>query len=156
MKEAQFFYCDANAPKPNRPNHIGASILIEYDNQLLLERRVDSKRWAVIGGGLKIDESLIECVIRETFEETSIQLNESMVKIYKIYDDPSIIISYPDGNIVRSIMVVYKVHLKNKPKLICSTESKELRFFNKEELKSVKIAETHIPILQDYLMEEQT
>lgn len=152
MKRAQFFYRNENAPKPNRPNHIGAAILIEQNHKLLLEHRADSERWAIIGGGLKVDESLMECVIRETFEETSIKLAQDRVELYKIYDDPSIITSYPDGNIVRSIMVVYKARLAEEPKLICSAESKELRFFTKDELKSVKIAETHIPILRDYLM----
>ena len=69
----------------------------------------------------------------------------------KVYDDPSIIISYPDGNIFRSITIAYKVKLTDEPVLICSEESKELKFFTKDELKSVKIVETHIPILEDYL-----
>ena len=85
-------------------------------------------------------------------EETGLQLNETDYNLYKLYDDPSIIISYPDGNIFRSIMVVYKVTLKEVPTLICSEESKELRFFSKSELKSVKIVETHTPILADYLV----
>lgn len=37
------------------------------------------------------------------------------------------------------------------PKLICSKESVELRFFMDEELQKIKIVETHIPIIQDYL-----
>ncbi len=153
MKQAQFFYQSDNAPKPNRPNHIGVAILIEYDNKLLLEHRMDSERWAMIGGGLEMNESLMECATREVLEETAIRLQENMLHFYKVYDDPSRIISYPDGNVLRSISVVYKVHLENKPELICSAESKELYFFDKEELEKVKIAETHIPILRDYLKE---
>ena len=42
---------------------------------------------------------------------------------------------------------------KKLPSLVCSEESKELKFFTKEELKRVKIVETHIPILKDYLSE---
>jgi len=151
MGQATFYYRSNKAPKPNRPNLIGSTILIEYDNKLLLEHRADSERWAIIGGSLKINESLIECAIRETFEETSIKLDADMLSLYKIYDDPSIIISYTDGNVFRSIMAVFKVYLKDEPKLICSFESTNLRFFDREELKNVKIVETHIPILHDYL-----
>ena len=151
MKKATFYYNDPTAPKPNKPNLIGATVLIEYNNKLLLECRADSERWAIIGGSLKEDESLMECAIRETREETSINLVEAVVDLYKIYDDPSIIISYPDGNTYRSIMVVYYVKLSEQPRLVVSEESRELRFFSKEELKDVKIVETHIPILQDYL-----
>lgn len=153
MKQAEFFYNNPNAPKPNKPNLVGATILIEYQNKLLLEHRVDSERWAIIGGSLKNDESFVECAIRETKEETSIDLDESMVGQGKLYDDPSIIISYPDGNIFRSITIAYQVKLTEEPLLVCSEESKELKFFTKEELKSAKIVETHIPILQDDLQE---
>ena len=103
---------------------------------------------------MKEDESFIECVLRETKEETGMDVNEKEMELYKIYDDPSIIISYPDGNIFRSIMVVYRIRLTESQKLICSEESKELRFFTKEELQKVKIVETHIPILEDYLSEK--
>ena len=151
MKQATFYYNDPTAPKPNKPNLIGATVLIEYNKRLLLEHRADSERWAIIGGSLKSNESLVDCAIRETREETSINLDIDMVDLFKIYDDPSIIISYPDGNIYRSIMVVYYVKLLEQPNLIVSKESKELRFFSKTELNDIKIVETHIPILQDYL-----
>lgn len=153
MKKAEFFYNDPNAPRPNKPNHLGATILIEYNDMLLLEHRTDSERWAIIGGGLKIDESLLDCAIREVREETAIDIDESMLDLYKLYDDPSIIISYPDGNTIRSITFVYRVKLSEYPNLVCSEESRELCFFTKEELRNVKIVETHIPILQDYLNE---
>ncbi len=154
MKQAEFFYKNPKAPKPNKPNLIGTTILIEYKDMLLFEHRVDSERWAIIGGSLKEDESFIECALRETKEETGMDVNEKEMELYKIYDDPSIIISYPDGNIFRSIMVVYRIRLTESQKLICSEESKELRFFTKEELQKVKIVETHIPILEDYLSEK--
>ena len=153
MKQAEFYYNNPNAPKPNKSNLVGATILIEYNDMLLLEHRVDSERWAIIGGSLKNDESFHTCAVRETKEETSIDLDESMLEQGKLYDDPSIIISYPDGNIFRSITIAYKVKLTENPSLVCSEESKELKFFTKEELKRVKIVETHIPILQDYLNE---
>lgn len=151
MKQSEFFYKNPNAPKPNKPNLLGTTMLIEYNDMLLLEHRADSDRWAIVGGSLQADESLIHCAIRETREETAIELTEDMLHMYRIYDDPSIIISYPDGNVFRSIMVVYQVTLRERPELVCSAESRELKFFTKEELRSVQMVETHIPILQDYL-----
>ena len=47
-----FYYKNSNAPNPNKPNHIGATILINYDGKVLLESRKDSERCAFIGGGL--------------------------------------------------------------------------------------------------------
>lgn len=151
MKKAVFYYNDPTAPKPNKPNLIGATVLIEYEQKLLLEHRADSEKWAIIGGSLKADESLTDCAIREVREETSINLDKNMMNLYNIYDDPSIIISYSDGNIYRSIMFVYYLKLSEKPDLVVSEESRELCFFSRTELENINIVETHIPILQDYL-----
>lgn len=54
MAQAQFFYSNPNAPKTNKPNHIGTSIIIEHEGKILLEHRTDSDTWAIIGGGLKV------------------------------------------------------------------------------------------------------
>lgn len=153
MKQAEFFYKNENAPIPNRGNLVGATTLIECEGKILLEYRVDSDRWSIIGGSLKTDESFVECAIREVQEETGIVIDEKKIQFYKLYDDPSIIISYPDGNVFRSIMVVYRVKLSQLPELVCSHESRMLKFFDKEELRNVNIVETHTPILQDYLEE---
>ena len=79
-------------------------------------------------------------------------LSDEDIKFCKLYDDPSIIIAYPDGNVIRSIMALYTTTLKKMPDLKCSEESTELKFFSKEELKEIKIVETHTPILADYFM----
>ncbi len=151
MKQAQFFYRDPNAPTPNRPNHIGVSVLIEWQDKLLMEARVDSDVWAVIGGGLQTDESLTDCALREVTEETGIMLSTDQLEFVKMYDDPSRIAAYPDGNVLRVITVVYRVCLEQEPALHCSEESKELRFFSKEDLRDLPIANTHIPIMEDFL-----
>ena len=155
MRKATFYYKQLNAPVPNKPNHIGSTILIKYDGKVLLESRKDSDRWAFIGGGLFLNETLLECVKRETLEETGIILSDEDIKFCKLYDDPSIIIAYPDGNVIRSIMALYTTTLKKMPDLKCSEESTELKFFSREELKEIKIVETHTPILADYFILNQ-
>ena len=150
MPQAQFYYRDKDAPKP-KGNRIGTCILLECGGRLLLEHRADSDIWAVIGGGLKSGERLVEGAVREVFEETGLNLREEQLELYRIYDDPSRIASYPDGNVWRILTVVYRVRLPKQPELICSEESRELRFFTKEELGEVKIAATHLPILEEYM-----
>ena len=152
MRQAQFYYQDMHAPKPNQPNHIGTSVFISYNGELLLEHRKDSDTWAVVGGGLHTDETLAECAVREVYEETGIKLNVSDLLFYKIYDDPSRIASYPDGNVLRVITAVYHLKLEKLPVLTCSDESRELKFFSKKDLTDIKIANTHIPLIKDYLM----
>lgn len=90
------------------------------------------------------------CAIREVYEETGLGLEKNQLRFYKIYDDPSRIAHYPDGNVLHVITIVYHIKLMNFPKLKTSLESKELKFFSKKEIMHINIAETHIPIIQEY------
>lgn len=150
MKQTHFYYKNIDAPKPNQSNHIGASVIIIYDDKILLEHRADSDRWAIIGGGLDIHEDLISCAIREVKEETGLTFKKQDLQFYNIFDDPSRITQYPDGNIFRVITVVYHIELLALPVLKISLESRELKFFSKDEIRKLKIAETHIPIIEEF------
>lgn len=154
MPKAKFYYKDINAPKPNKPNHIGTSAIIKYNNKILLEKRTDSDRWALIGGGLKLTESLEEGIAREIKEETGLKIDEELLKFWKIYSDPTRIAEYPDGNVLRVITVVYILELNNEHELICSEESEQLKYFNIDELANIEIAETHIQIVEEYINEQ--
>ncbi len=147
---AKFYYKNSNAPRPNRPNHIGIAAIIKYKNQILFEKRADCGRWALIGGGLKTDESLEECLKREIFEETGLEIHN--YKFVDILDDPSRITQYPDGNILRTVTVLYSCELGNVNNLVISDESTELKFFAIEELRDLDIVETHRHIVDSYIL----
>lgn len=147
MKKAKF-YNKQGAPKPNKPNHMGVVAIIEREDEVLLEYRKDSDRWAFIGGGLKIDESIDECLKREVLEETGRKIES--YELFDIFSNPYRIAEYPDGNILRIISVVYVAKIEAK-EVICSEESRELRFFSVKELSDLPIAETHLDIMEKYL-----
>lgn len=155
MGEAKFYYRDVNAPKPNKPIHIGTCAIITYNGKVLLEKRTDSNRWALIGGGLKTDEGLEQCIIREVNEETGVTVQEESLCFMKVYSDPSRIAQYPDGNILRIITFVYLIKLDKNYELIYSEESQELKYFDYEELEELNIAETHRHIIDDFLLESK-
>lgn len=68
----------------------------------------------------------------------------------KMFSDPSRIVVYPDGNIVRIISAAYIVNLTENHELICSYESEELKYFTYQELEKLNIAETHRHIIKEY------
>lgn len=143
------FYNSKNAPKPNKPIHLGATAFIIHNDKVLLEKRSDSDRWAFIGGGLKMDESLETCIIREIFEETGLKVDT--LHLLDVFSYPYRIAAYPDGNIVRIVTALFKVIVPTIDNLICSKESIELQFFDKDELLSLSIAETHLDLLKYYV-----
>lgn len=148
---AKFYYHDSNAPKPNKPNHIGVTaILMNKNKQILFEKRSDSNRWALIGGGLEIDESLVQCLKREIYEETGLKICDCT--LVDICDDPTRIVQYPDGNVLRIITVVYKCFVDFDFNLKISNESVELKFFDIDELVELDIVETHRHIVNSYIL----
>ena len=152
MKEAKFYYGDKNAPIPNRPIHIGTCAIIRYNDRVLLEKRTDSNLWALIGCGLKMNESLEECILREIKEETGLKIQEESLCFLKVHSDPTRRAKYPDGNILRIITAVYQVEMSSIHKLICSEESEQLEYLTNEDLINLNIAETHRHIITDYLL----
>lgn len=149
MSEAKFYY-GVEHPKANKPNHIGVcAIMINSKGEILMERRADCGEWGLIGGGLKIDETLDECLKREVFEETGLRIINA--QRYRIYDDPSRIVEYPDGNILRIITLCYIVYLKGNSNLRLSEESTELKLFTSDELRQANIVATHKHIIDDFI-----
>lgn len=78
-------------------------------------------------------------------------VQEESLSFVKVYSDPMRIAQYPGGNILRIITAVYLLELNTPHKLVCSEESRELKYFSCDELKELKIAETHEHIIRDYL-----
>lgn len=154
MADAKFYY-RVEHPRPNKPNHIGVcAVMINCKGEILLERRADSGKWGLIGGGLNIDETLDECLKREVFEETGLRIANA--QRYRIYDDPSRIVEYPDGNILRIITLCYIVRINDDCNIRLSEESTQLKFFTINELLQVDIVATHKHIIEDFISDTAT
>jgi ADP-ribose pyrophosphatase YjhB (NUDIX family) len=149
METAQFFYQNPNAPSPNKPNNIGIAALILSGNSILMEYRKDCNRWSLIGGSMEMNESLIDCLRREVREETALDI--SSFELFGLFSDPSRIIKYPDGNIIRSITVAYMVKVEDMEKLKVSEESHRLEFVDKHNICKLDVVETHEHILNRFL-----
>lgn len=148
-KTAHFYYQDPNAPQPNLPLQIGVSAFIERDGALLLERRSDCNRWSLIGGAVEMNEDLRQCVSREVWEETGLKVTGA--SLVGIFSDPSRIVQYPDGNIMRSITVAFSVEVEDHQGLRRSEESRELAYIPLNVLGNVDIVETHRHIVDSFL-----
>jgi ADP-ribose pyrophosphatase YjhB (NUDIX family) len=146
---AEFFWRDPEAPRPNRPIGVGVLALIERDGALLLERRSDCWRWGLVGGKVEVEESLEDGLRREVREETGLVAVEGLP--FGVFDDPTRIVRYPDGNVVRLLTFAYEVRVEDFGTLRRSEESEELRFFRREELADLDVIETARPIIDGYV-----
>lgn len=152
MSIVKFYRNDPNAPKTTMPTHLGANAIITYRGKLLLERRRDSDSWGLIGGGVKKTETGRDAIARETYEELGLRIpKERFVKL-DVYGEPGRIAAYRDGSVWQMVIVVYGLELTEEPKLRISAESKELRFFSKEEIAGIEIPVTHSDIVEDWFL----
>lgn len=138
-----------NAPKTTMPAHLGANAILVWDDKLLLERRRDSDTWGLVGGGCKKTETGRQAIARETYEELGVRIPGDAFEKLAVYDDPGRIAAYRDGSIWRMVIVVYGYTFPQEPVLRISRESRELRFFTREELKDITVAVTHEDIVAE-------
>ena len=150
MSIVTFYNCDPkNAPKTTMPAHLGANAIITCQGILLLERRRDSDTWGLIGGGCKKTETGLEAIARETYEELGIRVPKEKFKKLKVYDNPGRIAAFRDGSIWRMVIVMYGLDFPQEPAMRISAESRELRFFTREEVKKLDIPVTHRDIVYE-------
>ena len=150
MAIVTFYNCDPkDAPKTTMPAHVGANAIITCKGRLLLEKRRDSDIWGMIGGGCKKTETGRDAIARETYEELGLRIPKEKFRKLKVYDNPGRIAAFRDGSIWRMVIVMYGLDLEEEPELRISAESKDLRFFSKEEIRDIEIAVTHRDIVEE-------
>ena len=149
MSYVTFYRNDPAAPKPNMPAHLGSNCIIVWDGKLLLERRRDSDTWGLVGGGCKKWEEPVQAMAREVREELGLRIKPERFQKLKVYGEPGRVAAYRDGSVWRMVIVVYKLELDEKPSIRISSESKEARFFTKEEVRNLEIPVTHSDIVEE-------
>lgn len=153
MAIVTFYNCDPkDAPKTTMPARLGANAIITCKGKLLLEKRQDSDIWGMIGGGCKKTETGREAIAREVYEELGLRIPKERFEKLAVYDNPGRIAAYRDGSIWRMVIVMYGLDFEEAPQMRISSESKDLRFFSKEELKDIEIAVTHKDIVEDLFL----
>lgn len=93
------YYDDPNAPKANS---LVPSVNVVVENnkgEILMIRRTDNGNWALPGGAIDLGESVAQAAIRETKEETGIDVE--ITGLTGIYSDPKHVIHYTRNHEVR-------------------------------------------------------
>lgn len=153
MAIVTFYNCDPkDAPKTTMPAHLGANAILTWNGKLLLEKRRDSDIWGLVGGGCKKTETGRQAIAREAYEELGVRIHQDKFEKLAVYDNPGRIAAFRDGSIWRMVIVVYGYEFPEEPVLRISAESRDLRFFSKEELADIEIALTHADIVKEQFL----
>ena len=156
MSIVKFYRGDPkNAPKTTQGAHLGANAIITCNGKLLLERRRDSDTWGLVGGGVKDSEEPLDAIAREIKEELGIRIPKKQFRKLAVYGEPGRIAAYCDGSVWRMVVVVFALELEKEPEITISAESRDMRFFSKEELKEIEVVITHSDIVEDWFVNKE-
>lgn len=124
-----------------RINHIpfiqtgAATIIRNEDGKILLQERTDRDKWGLPGGCQELGEDLRLTAVREAYEETGIKLDPNDLELIDTLSGKERKNSYPNGDIVYNNTSLYLVDVNsNNITLKGNSETKKLKFFNKEEI----------------------
>lgn len=149
MSIVTFYRGHPNPPKTTQGAHLGANAVITCKGKILLEKRKDCDLWGLVGGGVKKQETTLQAITREIYEELGLRISAGQLEKLGVYGEPGRIAAYRDGSIWRMVVVVFGLELNEEPAITISNESSDMRFFSKEELKNIEIVVTHSDIVED-------
>ncbi|MEV4535390.1 NUDIX domain-containing protein [Asanoa sp. NPDC049518] len=93
------YYDDPQAPTANSLVPSANVVVVNDAGDLLLIRRSDNENWALPGGAMDLGESLPDTAVRETLEETGVQVE--ITGLVGIYTDPRHVLLYTSNGEVR-------------------------------------------------------
>ncbi|MBT2213777.1 NUDIX domain-containing protein [Actinomadura sp. NEAU-AAG7] len=142
------YYDDPNAPKANSLVP-AVNVVVENDKgEILMIRRTDNDNWALPGGAIDIGESVAQAAIRETKEETGIDIE--VINLVGIYSDPRHVIHYTSNNEVRQEFSILLTARAVAGTPVTSDESREVRWLQRVDYKDLKMDPSMRKRISDY------
>jgi 8-oxo-dGTP pyrophosphatase MutT (NUDIX family) len=92
---------DPAAPRPNSLVPAAGVLAVDEHGRILLQRRRDTGQWAMPMGKQELGETVTQCAVRETAEETGITVE--VTGLLGIYSDPGHVVFYADIDTILAI-----------------------------------------------------
>jgi 8-oxo-dGTP pyrophosphatase MutT (NUDIX family) len=140
---------DPDAPKPNSLVPAAGVLAVDQAGRLLLQRRRDTGQWAIPMGKQELGETVTQCAIRETEEETGIKVE--VTGLLGIYSDPGHVVYYDSDGETRQ---EYEIILLGRPlsgEPAVNDEASDVGWFAPADLDSLDIHPTQWRQLRDWL-----
>lgn len=125
-----------DAPAPNSVVPSTTAFVVDEENRVLLIRRTDNGDWALPGGAHDYGEFIAETAVRETKEESGIDIE--ITGIVGLYTDPRHLIEYSDGEVRQQFSICFRGRQIGGA-VATSVESSEVSWFARSELAALPI-----------------
>jgi len=103
-----------------------SACIFDQVGRVLLAHHADTGIWALPGGAVEPDEDPAAAVTREAREELGIVAN--LEGLIGVYGGPEFRVSYPNGDLVSYVTIVYACKAAGTPAAVDTSEVDEVRF----------------------------
>ncbi len=110
----------------------GAAVVVIKDKKILLNLRSDTLNWGIPAGSMELGETFEQTAARELMEETNLSVNE--FKFLTLFSGEEYFFKYPNGDELYTVIALYQALDFEGELRINDGESRELRYFGKDEL----------------------
>jgi 8-oxo-dGTP pyrophosphatase MutT (NUDIX family) len=114
------------------------SVLVLDDRErLLLVRHADSGLWGLVGGAIEVDERPDEAAVRETQEETG--LDVELTHLVTALAGPGFRVTYQNGDETAYVTIVYEARVTGGVLRADGEEVLELGWFARSRLATIEL-----------------
>ncbi|MFJ7129007.1 NUDIX hydrolase [Streptomyces sp. NPDC098101] len=112
-----------------------SAVVFDDRGRVLLGRRSDNGRWAIIGGIVEPGEQPADCAVREVYEETAVRCEVERIVIVETLRKPVV---YPNGDQCQFMDVTFRCRAVGGEARVNDEESTEVGWFAVDDLPEMK------------------
>jgi ADP-ribose pyrophosphatase YjhB (NUDIX family) len=127
---------DPDAPPANSLIPAASTVVANDQGAILLIRRSDNQLWTIPGGAMEPGETIAQAAIRETKEETG--LDVELDRLVGIYSNPRHVVEYSDGEVRQQFSVCFAAHVTGGAQAT-SDESLDVGFYSLDEIERMPV-----------------
>lgn len=127
---------DPDAPPANSIVVASTAFVLDDESRVLLISRSDNGKWALPGGGQEPGETVAGSAVRETLEETGLQIE--VTGLVGIYSNPRHVIAYTDGEVRQQFSICFRGRVVGG-RLQTSEESPRVDWFTREQVAALDV-----------------
>ncbi|PXX61635.1 ADP-ribose pyrophosphatase YjhB (NUDIX family) [Nocardia tenerifensis] len=103
-----------------------SAVVLDDDGRLLLGRRADTGRWAIVAGMPEPGEQPAACAVREVFEETAVHCVAERIALVRAMPAHT----YPNGDICQFMDITFRCKAIGGTARVNDDESLEVAWFD--------------------------
>lgn len=106
--------------------------------EILLVRQREGNVWSTPGGSVELDESPIDAVVRETWEETGLLVQPTA--LIGVFGGPGFVVRYANGDETQYVMSVFECSVKSGEVANMTDETTACSFVSETEFRTLEVA----------------